>query len=195
MLKKSLIFGVVFFYFGLINPVLAVDAPDFPICTNISATVKVSFSEGTHGIPGKYEVYSGSDVVYQLTPDTLTQCFCPKEGNEGIQTNWWKMPQSEGDIGSLKAQDWIYIPSGALWGLDPTSYLAKNSNYICKTTTTTSGGGGGSAQGGGAAGTVLGVGGGVLGLAATGNIVTILSLIIAGISSLLLGIILKKRSV
>ena len=78
--------------------------------------------------------YTGSDIVYQLDSGNLAQCFCSTNG-EGIQTNWWKdssLTAEEHQI--LINSGWIYVPNGALWGLEETQYMTFNSNFSCKTT-------------------------------------------------------------
>lgn len=111
---------------------IRVTTPTFPSCTNPQGVVKVSYSEGIHGIPGDSRTYTGRDTVYTLTEDTLTQCFC-SEDDEGIQTNWWKISSlSFDEIDYLKNLGWIYIPNGSDWGLKNAPYMAKNSTYSCK---------------------------------------------------------------
>ncbi|MBI3981066.1 hypothetical protein HY345_03650 [Candidatus Microgenomates bacterium] len=163
------------------SPAWALTIPSFPSCESPQGTLKVFYTSGTHGIVGSTASYIGSDKVYILNDLTLTQCFCPDNGNgsQGIQTNWWKVSSlSESEINSLKNQGWIYIPDGSLWGLDKAPYLAQNTNFSCK--------------GGIGGGEVLGVQklGKVLGLAATGDSVFVLSIFTAGFTSLLLGVIL-----
>lgn len=190
MITKTLIFLFTYLLTALMVPVFATDTPSFPLCTNPQGSVKVSYSTGTHGIPGRFETFTGSDTVYQVSPDTLVQCFCPESGSEGFQTDWWKVSHlSEDEIQNLINDGWIYIPNGALWGLDEDPYLAQNLNYDCKLSTGTGGGG----QGGGAVAAVSSAGQ-VLGLAATGNITAILTLVFAGLFSITVGFILKKRS-
>lgn len=153
---------------------LAVTTPDFPACVNPQGQLKVSYADGTHGIPGNASTYTGSDSVYQLSDTTLTQCFCAPDG-QGIQTNWWKVSSlSSENIQILVSQDWTLIANGSAWGLDEAPYLAKNSNFSCGASTTT---------------------GQILGLATTGNAVFILSVISAGLLILGLGLILNKRKI
>jgi len=161
------------------SPVYAITIPSFPACANPQGATKVSYSEGTHGIVGSGATYTGKDAVYTLTADTLTQCFCPTEG-QGIQTNWWKADQiSESDIDVLKSQGWYYVPAGQLWGLADSPYVAKNSNYSCLS---------GSSQ---ILGTGIGGGdetGEILGLAATGDSVLVYSSFLIGSGLLYIGI-------
>ena len=144
MSKKTTILtaviSILFFFTHLtvVTPVFAVDVPSFAVCTNPQGTVKVSYPSGTHGIPGRTDTFNGSDTVYQLTNDTLVQCFCAVDGR-GIQTNWWNVSSlTQQEIDTLKNQGWIFIPNGALWGLDEAEYLAINSDYSCQGSTSSS---------------------------------------------------------
>src|SRR3989344_3323927 len=180
MAGKNIIL-VIILYFVLsvfvASKALAVTIPSFPSCLNIQGELIVSYTTGTHGIPGDSATYTGSDSVYKLTEDTLTQCFCSVNG-DGIQTNWWKVSSlSDNEITDLKNQNWIFILNGSLWGLDDAPYMAKNSNFSCQTTSPTP---------------TLSVGQ-VLGLATTGNILTIYTLLIVGITFILLGIMLARK--
>ncbi len=155
--------------------------PTFADCENPQGQLKVYYANGIHGIAGVYTEQSGSDAVYKLTQDTLIQCFCPNEGN-GTQTNWWKvaeMPLEQ--IAELQNQGWIYIPNGALWGLEEAPYLAKNLSYDCHDNNGNDddddeddndggrGGIGGDILATGYSTARLGIGGQVLGLANTGD--------------------------
>lgn len=120
-------------FFGSASNSYAVNDPQFPTCLNPQGTIIVNYDSGTHGIPGDATAYSGKDTVYQVTSTTVMQCFC-SDGGAGIQTNWWKVGSlSEDQIQTLKNLGWIFIPSGAPWGLADTSYMAMNSNYSCST--------------------------------------------------------------
>jgi hypothetical protein len=175
--------------------VFAYEIPNFTSCLNPQGQLIASYETGTHGIAGKPGLFEGKDVVYKVSENAVTQCFCPTNGS-AVQTNFWKIPAlSESEIKTLEAQGWIYIPNGALWGLDSAPYLAKNSDYSCKS----SGGGSSSSSGSsssGSGGAVSGSGGigQVLGLASTGNTVFVLGTALTSGISLLLGLILKNRS-
>lgn len=105
--------------------------PTFPKCTNPQGQTKVYYATGTHGIPGEDATYTGSDQVFRLTEDTLTQCFC-SINDDGIQTNWWKISSLTLDeVEQLVSLGWIYIPNGTLWGLEEEPYMAKNTTYDC----------------------------------------------------------------
>ena len=206
-------FLVLLLYFSFPLSVLAVTPPTFPLCARPQGVIKSDYHEGTHGIAGDTNSYSGHDTVYSLTPDTLTQCFCSVNG-AGIQTNWWNVSSlTEDEVNTLKSQGWNYIPNGALWGLEESAYLAQNANYACLPQTqnnSTSGnssannsstnGTNNSNSSGQVLGTTTAASGltlgtnsspdDVLGLAATGNISLIYALALMGITSLLLGVYL-----
>ena len=111
--------------------VLAVDEPNFPLCSNPQGALVVSYNSGVHGIPGDLSEHVGSDKVYSLTSNTLIQCFCSVSG-DGIQTNWWMVSSlTDEQKRILQSEGWILIPNGALWGLEEAPYMAKNSNFSC----------------------------------------------------------------
>lgn len=159
---------------------LAVTTPGFPICSSPQGTLKVEYSDGSHGIVGNTSEYKGTDRVYTLSDSTLLQCFCAENG-DGIQTNWWKASSlSEDEIEILKRQGWYYIENGALWGLSNEPYLAINSSYSCR----------GEGGIGGPAGEVLGAS--TTALAGTGNSKILYTLGLVGIVSLIIG--LQRRN-
>lgn len=113
------------------QPVFAISAPNFASCYQPDGTLKVAYSSGTHGIPGRSQAYTGSDSVYVLNDQQVLQCYCP-QGGAGIQTNWWRVGDlSQSDVDRYIREGWIYIPNGALWGLDEAPYLAFNLDYQC----------------------------------------------------------------
>lgn len=169
--------------------------PSFPSCVSPQGALKVTYSNGIHGVPGDFSTYQGQDTVYTLSETTLTQCLCV-DNSKGIQTNWWKISSmSFEEIEYLKKLSWIYVPDGAAWGLDEGPYMAQSKLYNCgngedddddddddnddddhKESSSEPRIGGGE---------VLGVStylGDVLGLASTGNIVEL-----AGLASLAIG--------
>jgi hypothetical protein len=166
-------------FLGSVKPAFALSLPSFPSCANPQGTTKVSYSEGTHGIVGSGLTYTGKDTVYTLTDDTLTQCFCGKDG-EGIQTNWWKASSlTQDEINILKTSGWVYIPAGNLWGLAEAPYVAQNISYSCLPGSTL----------GTSDSQDNGIGGGeVLGLAATGNSILVYLSFLASVILLYLGI-------
>lgn len=174
------------FFYGGIPYVYAVDTPNFPACTNPSGTIRVDYPSGNHGIVGSTSEFSGRDTVYQLTEDTLSQCFCSTNG-EGIQTNWWQVSSlTDEQIDILKKDGWDFVPNGALWGLEETPYLAKSSDYAC--------GGSNSSNSSSSASSQASILGDILGLASTGNNALFYSLGIFGLTSLIMGLILKKNA-
>lgn len=159
------------------SPAHSVAIPGFPACTAPQGDIKANYSDGTHGIIGSTATYTGSDTVFQLSAETLVQCYCPKDGTTGIQSNWWKTSLlSETDIEILKNDSWNYVPNGALWGLEKAPYLVKNNEYTC---------------GGGSSGIVQSAVAetpNVLGLASTGDIVLVIGTGVGGLAFLLLGL-------
>lgn len=203
---QILILLTIFSLFVGTNIALALDIPDFPNCTNPQGVVKVQYPSGTHGIVGDSAAYMGSDSVYQLDSGNLIQCFCSVDG-QGIQTNWWRDSSlPEEDKQTLLNLGWIFVPNGALWGLEKQAYFAKNSTYSCAGNVGGSGGGGqaGGNDGGdglgcavrdcsnqGAAGEVLGIS---TALAATGGAFLPFVLALIGVLAVTFGVILNLRS-
>ena len=200
MARKSVFLATIvsfflFFIFLVPFSFATVTPPEFPSCVNPQGTVRVSYSSGTHGVPGVATSYQGSDTVYNVSDNSLIQCLCTIDG-EGIQTNWWKVPQlSSDEIENFKTLGWNFIPDGSAWGLDPAAYLAKNSSYSCRS----SGSGGESSSNsssnsnnGSSVGGVSSIGD-ILGLAATGNIRVIYGLFFTGFLSLLVSYFLDHR--
>jgi hypothetical protein len=170
--------------------VYAVDAPDFPACSNPQGVLKVTYDAGVHGIVGRTASYEGSDQVYLLDNSNLLQCFCSIDG-AGIQTEWWKIGSLDREqIETLKSLGWYYVPTGAVWGLEDTAYMAKNSDYACGS----SNGGSSSSSGGGSSSSDSGVGGGgVLGWASTGNKQLIYGLGGLGLVTMAAGVALREK--
>lgn len=164
----------------------AATIPSFPSCANPQGTVRVNYDNGTHGVAGDSNSYSGKDTVYTLSENTLAQCLCPANGN-GVQTNWWKvtgLSQEEKDV--FVSQGWILIPNGSAWGLDNEPYLAKNSSYSCTT---------GSLGGVSDSKSILATSAqAILGLANTGNIVFVLFTVLGGLALIGSGIALSKKN-
>ena len=184
------IFYILVSLFSFAKPVSAVSTPSFPSCANPQGDVKVTYSDGTHGIVGSTATYTGRDSVYTLSDDTVTQCFCGADGN-GIQTNWWKATSlTDNEINILKSEGWVYVPAGNLWGLSASPYVAKNINYSCLP--------GGSSNSSSSNGEVLGTGtggGDVLGLAATGDSILIYASFAIGVVLLIIGVRRIKKQI
>lgn len=175
--------------------------PTFPSCLNPQSALKVQYTSGIHGIAGDTNQFTGADAVYSVSDTTQMQCFCPPNG-QGIQTNWWNISGlSDTDIQSLQQQGWIYESFGADWGLTNAPYLAKNSNYSCQTqstaivqgitqtnTASSNTGNSNTPTNSGNSGTTS-----TPSLANTGDSILLYGTFLAGLASLLTGIILKKR--
>ena len=182
----------IFYLLVSTTSVFAVSTPSFPACANPQGSLKVSYSEGVHGIVGSGATYTGKDTVYTLSDSTTTQCFCGADGN-GIQTNWWKASSlTEAEINILKADGWHYVPTGSLWGLAVDPYLAKNISYSCNSSSSSSG----SVQGSSTTQDLdTGTGGGeVLGLAATGDSALVYGSFLLGTLLLIVGLRRLKLS-
>lgn len=169
----------------------ATSTPSYPVCANPQGEVVAKYNNGNHGIVGQGEK-SGSDVVYKLSGDTLTQCFCGSDGN-GIQTNWWKVSGlSDEDIKNLVNSGWQMVFDGSAWGLDSGPYLAINGNYTCAGT---SNGSSTNSSGGQSTGDILQTGvvaASVLSLADTGNLQTIVLLGSLGALLVASGLVVRK---
>jgi hypothetical protein len=167
--------------------------PNFPSCVNPSGKQVVAYTSGTHGVPGRSEAFSGVDIVYEQSNKNYTQCLCVS-GGEGIQTNWWKTGSiTEEEIDFLKADNWILVPDGSLWGLEKASYMAKNIAYSCNSDNR---GGSGSSSNSSSDGQVQGATttrfGQVLGLATTGTLPAIVVYFVLGSILVLISRLLKK---
>lgn len=190
MFKKLAFLTSILSFFVLATPVWAVTPPNFPACSNPTGNLVVSYEAGLHGIVGQPNSASGSDKVYSLAEIGNVQCFCAISG-EGIQTNWWKTSSlTQDEIEQLKKLGWVYVPTGAVWGLEDTSYMAKNEPYACRSTTSSS-----SSQGSVLSTAATDTKPQVLGLAATGDTQMLLTLIILSFTSLILGIWARKRKI
>jgi len=118
---------------SLISPTnaFAIDIISFPVCSNPQGELKVSYAEGNHAIVGDRNTHQGSDNVYDLGKGNFMQCYCSDDGS-GIQTNWLKIADiADKEIDSYVKLGWIFVPDGAVWGLNGGAYLAKNSTLSC----------------------------------------------------------------
>lgn len=196
MKKALLIISLVISILGLSVPKAnAQTLPTLTTCLAPNGTLKTSYDTGTHGVPGDTNTYSGSDKVYTVSDNYTMQCFCAENGN-GVQTDWVKTSVlSEDEIKVYTNSGWIYIPSGAPWGLSDTPYIAKNSSFSCKSSGGSSSGTSSSSNDArvGGASASNNNGGSVLGLANTGNTAFIVSLLTAGFASLTVSLFLKKK--
>ncbi len=178
---KTKFFLIIVIYFIIFAPkVFAVETPNFPLCTSPQGDVIASYKEGTHGVPGATSEYLGEDVVYKINENQVLQCLCTIDG-QGIQTNWWQFEAlSENQIAILKSQGWIFVPDGSLWGLKNVPYFAKNAGYACRPEVQQVGGR-----------DVLGKG---IGLAPTGNLTFIFGILLAGITLVIAGLLLRPKA-
>ncbi len=181
----------VFFVYALLTaivttPVEAISPPAFSSCPAPGGELLASYSEGIHGVPGDQTTYYGSDSVHKLNQSQVVQCLCPDDG-AGIQTTWWNVRDlSIAEQDAVIAQGWVFVPNGALWGLDADPYLAKNTGYNC------SGGIGGGFLSENSSTSVPGQ---VLGaFAATGDSEKIALLLVLGISLIMLSRKLAKTA-
>lgn len=169
---NSFIAVITFFVLTLVvgasNPAFADTTVNLGSCVNPQVAASQVNYGNSHGVVGKAPRYSGVDKIYSLENGNVMQCLCPDEG-KGIQTDWVKADgYSETDINVLKKKGWIYVATGSSWGLSDVPYLAKNTEYACREESKV--------------------------LAATGVSVAIYGLILAGVISLLAGLLLKRFS-
>lgn len=199
MAGKKILFTItlyILFQLFTVSSILATDVPNFPTCLNPQGDLIVSYSNGVHGVPGDSASYTGSDAVYKISDNALTQCLCTVNGN-GIQTNWWKISSlDDGQLNYLKSQGWIFIPNGQVWGLEDSSYMALNFDYNCQTPQ--SGGNSNSGPSGGSSSSSnssqsTSTAGQVLGLASTGNIVVLYAAFLLGFIFISLAMIFSKK--
>lgn len=193
-LIKTSIVGVIICvscFAGIVN---AATAPDYPSCLNPVGTVKAQYDTGIHGIVGDNKSYQGKDIVYSTSEIGYMQCFCADNGH-GIQTNWWKVPYlSKEEIDSYVQKGWIFVPDGTAWGLTDDPYLAKNIVYSCKNNGGSGGSSSSSSSSTSSSSSSQSIGGQVLALASTGNIVFIYSIAFAGIALMAAGIVVSRKS-
>ncbi len=193
-------------------PVYAIPVPEFGSCLNPqwSKTQENTLKDpngARHGVIGVGS-YLGTDTIYSSNGNVM-QCLCSVDGN-GYQTNWLKAANlSQDQIDELKTKGWKYVPYGQDWGLHDSAYLAKNIEYTCAactptptpsvevtptvtptpTVTTTPGPTATPTPApkvGGASATNT--------LATTGNSLVIYLALLAGLASLVIGMVIKKFS-
>ena len=175
---KKIITTISLAFLLLARSAFAVDAPDFPSCPNPGGNIIASYNDGVHGVPGNPTTFTGEDKVYKIDDIRTVQCLC-LEDKTGIQTNWWKTSSlTQEQIDTLKKLDWIFIPTGSVWGLDQSAYMAKNLSYSCGADNTLS----------------TFTTGSVLGLATTGSQLELVGFASLGVSIFTLGLILRNRS-
>lgn len=104
----------------LTSKAFAFESPTFPTCLDTSKLeLVVQFGPNNEG------------ALYKTSDDTLLRCYC--EGDAGLQTNLWHVPQlSQEELSYFQDNGWYVIDNGADVGLDEGKYLAKDSEYNCK---------------------------------------------------------------
>ena len=202
MKKLSLIllsFAIVFSVSASVALAQEVDL-SFPSCLTPSGSVIASYTDGDHGVVGNGSK-SGRDTVYSLSQGAL-QCLCATDG-AGTQTNWLSSSNLTGDqIKIYENQGWIYVPDGSAWGLSEGSYLAQNISYSCGGSTVNTGGGSthgdglsdGKSDGRRSSIVQSASGNANSGLATTGNILFVLSILGTGIFMIIIGLYLRKNT-
>jgi len=183
------------------GPVVASEV-QFTSCLTPNGSVVADYADGTHGIAGQGSVV-GHDTVYSLGGGNALQCLCDANEN-GTQTNWLKINDlSEDQIKVYQNQGWIYIPDGSAWGLTQGSYLAQNVSYSCGSSTTNSGGGDTHGDGrtdgrtdgrSDGLGSIVQAAKGSAGLASTGDIKFVLSILGTGIILTAIGFYMRKNT-
>jgi hypothetical protein len=185
MNRLSLILSVAAL-FAFTGTSYAATLPTFPSCLNPQGTIKVTHSDGTHGIVGSSNSYSGSDTVYNVLDNSVTQCFCGSD-NQGIQTNWFDASNlTQQEIQDLKNDGWFQVPNGLAWGLADKPYMAKNTNYTCSTSRV-----GGASASNSNSGSSNGSNT-ILGLASTGNSIVLFAFAFGSIVAFITARILRK---
>src|SRR3989344_1419749 len=122
----------------LVSTVYAeVSPPTFPSCSLQSGSGDIAhYDNGIHQIVGD-GLLEGADDVYSQANGNALQCFCPVEGDSGIQTVWWRIGDlSNEEIQEFLSQGWI-LENGLQWNLNDENYLVKNSEFSCAEPTPT----------------------------------------------------------
>jgi len=192
-------------YLSAAFPVSANQVPDFGTCLNPQwSQTQVNYS-GKHGVVN-VNSFNGTDTIYESNGNVL-QCLCTDSG-AGYQTNWLNASgYSSSEIDYLKAQGWMYVADGSQWGLQQSPYMAKNISYTCTsctptptptvTTTPTPGPTATPTPGPTATPTPetkVESAAANNTLASTGNWLVIAIVFLAGVSSLIVGMVLRKSS-
>lgn len=195
---KNLLIAIIFSFivFAILGANSA-SAESVTSCLNPTGTTKVSYPGGEHTIAGETTPRTGSDTVYTLDADNLMQCFCAENG-DGVQTDWIRISgMSDEDIKVKKSQGYIYVPNGTAWGLDDAPYLAKNTDFACKSkdsgssnnnSSSSSSNNNSSSSNNNSSSPV----GQVLALASTGNMLFIVLVFVAAVASYTLGMFLRR---
>ena len=112
---------------------MAAEVQSFPSCASQTQPGdRAHYDLGWHQIVGEQGWRQGSDDVYSLEEGNFLQCFCPVDGIQGIQTDWWKAAGlNQEEINLYTSQGWLFEGSGNDWNLQDAGYLARNSNFQC----------------------------------------------------------------
>jgi hypothetical protein len=136
-MKKTIITtsitGLLFMSVAL--PAYADPIPNFGTCLNPQWNqTQVNYGDNNGVV--NIGTFPGTDTIYSSNGNVL-QCLCTGNG-AGYQTNWLKASgYSSSQIDYLTAQGWSYIPDASAWGLGQNAYLAQNSTYSCTACTPT----------------------------------------------------------
>ena len=104
---------------------------EFGSCVNPQWSVSQVNKGNDHGVVGETESYAGTDTIYKSCGNAL-QCLCIENG-KGIETKWMDASGlSDSQVSTYKKEGWIYVATGSNWGLKDVPYLAKNSDFACK---------------------------------------------------------------
>ena len=125
-------------FFTLVSTANAeVSPPEFPVCSEQSGDGdKAHYDFGLHQILDAGLV-EGADDVFSLGDGNYLQCYCPVEGDDGIQTFWWRIGDlAQEEIDKFVSEGWILV-NGLQWNLDDAWYLGKNSYNSCAEPTPT----------------------------------------------------------
>jgi len=218
-MKKTLITTSItgLLFMSLVVPAYADPMPNFGTCLNPQWN-QTQVNYGSNNGVVNIGTFDGTDTIYSSNGNIL-QCLCTDQGL-GYQTNWLNASNySNSQIDYLTAQGWIYIPDASAWGLGQGAYLAQNSTYSCTactptptpantptptpttvispTATPTPGTTATPTPGPAATptpDTQVGAASANNTLAFTGNWLVILGVFLAGVASLVLGVVLRKFS-
>lgn len=179
------------------------DSTSFPSCLNPQISPSQVNKGSNHGVVGFSTPFSGTDTIFNLSRNNVLQCLCTDNG-QGFQTNWLNVSQlSQSEINVFVSQGWTFFANAGAWGLNG-AYVAKTSQFLCSAPTTTPTPTPGQVSSSNTNPTATPIPQAtntptpkkpeVLALATTGNILFIYILLLAGGSSFILGLILRKLS-
>ncbi len=109
-LQRLAIISIIIALVIIVIPVKAETVPEFSHCINPQGTIITSHPQGTHAVVGDQSSYTGIDTVYRIGDTAFMQCLCTVSGS-GIQTNWWKIDDSQDpDVITALRRGWIHVP-------------------------------------------------------------------------------------